>query len=91
MAFSQAETALIAAKAKEDTAGKQAALASGTNIKTLNGISLLGSGDLPTFVSKTISVDTTLPAGYFGYFGGCVEIASGKTFEIGSGATLEIG
>ena len=39
---SQAETAALGAT----VSGKQARLVSGTNIKTVNGTSLLGSGDL---------------------------------------------
>ena len=39
-------TQAIEAKISEAAAGKQDALVSGTNIKTLNGSSLLGSGDI---------------------------------------------
>jgi hypothetical protein len=47
-----ARAAATAAQAEVDAleiivAGKQATLVSGSNIKTVNGVSLLGSGDLP--------------------------------------------
>ena len=44
-------------------ATKQAALASGTNIKTINGVSILGSGDLPTSGNGAtlVSFSTTIP------------------------------
>ena len=41
-------------------AGKQNALVSGTNIKTINGSSLLGSGDITISSGGTISVDSQL-------------------------------
>jgi hypothetical protein len=39
--------------------GKQAALVSGTNIKTINGSSVLGSGDLVVGGSTTLAIGTT--------------------------------
>jgi hypothetical protein len=39
--------------------GKQAALVSGTNIKTINGNSVLGSGDLVVGGSTTLAIGTT--------------------------------
>ena len=41
-------------------AGKQATLVSGTNLKTINGISLLGSGDLATVGGTGVSDTTAL-------------------------------
>lgn len=61
--------------------GKQATLVSGTNIKTINGNSLLGSGDLtisgggsPTFVGLT---DT--PSSFTGEAGKFYKVNSGET------------
>lgn len=39
--------------------GKQDTLVSGTSIKTVNGLSLLGSGDISSFLAKATSVFTT--------------------------------
>jgi hypothetical protein len=39
--------------------GKQAALVSGTNIKTINGASVLGSGDLVVSGSSSLAIGTT--------------------------------
>jgi hypothetical protein len=50
--------------------GKQAALVSGTNIKTVNGTSILGSGDLNTGYTLSVQALTSSPADaqtiYFG-------------------------
>jgi len=45
----------------DDLTGKQATLVSGTNIKTVNGVSLLGGGDLP--IAGGASGATTVYAG----------------------------
>jgi hypothetical protein len=42
--------------------GKQAALVSGTNIKTVNGTSILGSGDLDTAYTLSVQALTSSPA-----------------------------
>ncbi len=44
-----------------DVAGKQATLVSGTNIKTINGTSLLGSGDLAIVSQQTEYVTASFP------------------------------
>ncbi len=50
--------------------GKQATLVSGTNIKTINGISILGSGDLDTGYTLSVQALTSSPAdGQTIYFG----------------------
>lgn len=54
--------------------GKQATLVSGTNIKTLNGESLLGSGNITTYTPSSIDV-TTL-------FADTASIASGISAQI---------
>ena len=57
--------------------GKQAALVSGTNIKTVNGTSLLGSGDVGTIdVAHGGTGITTLTAGYIPYGAGTSAFAS---------------
>jgi hypothetical protein len=49
---------------------KQAALVSGTNIKTLNGVSILGSGDLDAGYTLSVQALTSSPAdGQTIYFG----------------------
>jgi hypothetical protein len=49
---------------------KQATLVSGTNIKTINGISILGSGDLDTGYTLSVQALTSSPAdGQTIYFG----------------------
>lgn len=45
-----------------DTTSYQPQLVSGTNIKTINGTSLLGSGDLTIAGGASVSVGTTAPA-----------------------------
>lgn len=45
---------------KEDLAGKQDTLVSGTNIKTVNGQSLLGNGNIQIEGGGTITVDSSL-------------------------------
>jgi len=57
--------------------GKQAALVSGTNIKTVNGTSLLGSGDVGTIdVAHGGTGLTTLTAGYIPFGNGTSAFAS---------------
>lgn len=84
---------------------KQAALVSGTNIKTVNGSSVLGSGDLVVtggqmlgtvankaiFYNNTnITEDLTLPAGSNGGSFGPITIDSGKTVTISDGSVWSI-
>ena len=54
--------------------GKQATLVSGTNIKTVNGESLLGSGDISTYTPSSIDVSTL--------FADTASIASGISSQI---------
>ena len=78
---------------------KQATLVSATNIKTINGSSVLGSGDLtvsgalPDLVITKYApaLDQTITAEYSAYYSGYYEIADTKFLEIGEGSTLEIG
>lgn len=53
-----------------DLAGKQAALVSGTNIKTVNGATLLGSGDMTVGNSTTVlsSAATSLTLSTYDYY-----------------------
>jgi len=73
--------------------GLQATLVSGTNIKTVNSTTLLGSGDLavqPTLVSgtniKTINSTTLLGSGDLVVAGGAVHVltkpVSGRTYSV---------
>lgn len=72
---------------------KQTALVSGTNIKTLNGQSLLGSGDLSTLSAggviatntTEITSNYTFPVGTNGFTVGPVSIASGVSVTVTSG------
>lgn len=72
---------------------KQAALVSGVNIKTLNGQTLLGSGDVSTSLAGgviavntlVISANFTMSAGYNGMSVGPVNIASGVTVSLPTG------
>jgi len=73
---------------------KQAALVSGTNIKTINGSSILGSGNLEIGAAAggvintnttQISADYTFPAGTNGFTVGPVTIASGVSVTVTSG------
>lgn len=62
--------------------GKQATLVSGTNIKTVAGTSLLGSGDIPVPVTKsgtTVQVGATTDV-----------VVIGATADDGSGAKLQV-
>lgn len=62
----------VVGESQTDVSGKQAALVSGTNIKTVNGISILGSGDLTVAAQKgTASV-----------YGGAKFSLSGTTLTI---------
>jgi len=78
---------------------KQAALVSATNIKTINGSSVLGSGDLVVsgaqpdipLAKQTPTSNQTVTAGYSGYISGKYEIGNGLTLEIENTAILEIG
>jgi hypothetical protein len=73
--------------------GKQAALVSGTNIKTINGQSVLGSGDLSTNAAggaitintTTIGANYTFPSGVNGVSVGPITVASGVTVTVTSG------
>jgi len=71
--------------------GKQAALVSGTNIKTVNGTSLLGSGDVGTIdVAHGGTGLTTLTAGYIPYGNGTSAFSSSSTLFF-DGANLGVG
>jgi hypothetical protein len=72
---------------------KQTALVSGTNIKTINGTSILGSGDLSTTAAggaittniTTIGANYVFPSGTNGLSVGPVTIGSGVTVTVTSG------
>lgn len=78
---------------------KQDTLVSATNIKTINGSSVLGAGDLvvsgslPDLIITKYApaLDQTITAGYSAYYSGYYEIADTKFLEIGEDSTLEIG
>lgn len=78
---------------------KQATLVSATNIKTINGSTVLGSGDLvvsgtqPDIPLTKIAPATsqTITAGYSAYVCGPYEIVTATSLEIGVGSCLEIG
>ena len=77
--------------------GKQAALVSGTNIKTVNGTSLLGSGDVGTIdVSHGGTGLTSLTAGYIPYGNGTgalnssVNLTFNGTSQLGLGSNVAI-
>ena len=77
----------------------QAVLVSATNIKTINGSSVLGSGDLVvtgtaadiplTLMAPTI--DETITAGYSAYVSDFYEIASTFMLEVGNASVFEVG
>lgn len=58
-----AATASAVKAAYDHASAKQDALVSGTNIKTVNGESLLGSGDLAVSGGSTVAVTQTLTSG----------------------------
>ena len=72
---------------------KQAALVSGTNIKTVNGESILGSGNLSTLAAggvivtntTTIGANYTFPSGTNGLSVGPITIPSGYSVTVTSG------
>ncbi len=71
--------------------GKQAALVSGTNIKTVGGVTLLGSGDVGTIgVAYGGTGLTSLTAGYIPYGNGTGAFSSSSVFYY-NGTTLRIG
>jgi hypothetical protein len=80
-------------------ASKQDTLVSATNIKTINGSSVLGAGDLtvtgsqPSIPLTLIAPadDQTITAGYSAYVSDYYEIASTFMLEVGSGSVFEIG
>ena len=66
--------------------GKQAALVSGTNIKTVGGVSLLGSGDVGTIgVAYGGTGLTSLTAGYIPYGNGTSAFGSSSALSFNSG------
>jgi hypothetical protein len=71
--------------------GKQAALVSGTNIKTVSGVSLLGSGDVGTIgVAYGGTGLTTLAAGYIPYGNGTSAFNSSSAFQF-DGTNIKLG
>lgn len=72
---------------------KQAALVSGTNIKTVNGQSILGSGNLSTGAAggaitintTSVNEDYTFPAGTNGLSVGPITVAPGYSVTVTSG------
>lgn len=69
------------------------ALTSGTTVKTINGSSIVGSGDLTVSagdISHTLGA-STLSAGTTRYIPRYAEITSAATFEIAADSDLEIG
>jgi hypothetical protein len=71
--------------------GKQAALVSGTNIKTVNGTSLLGSGDLGTITVPYGGTGlTSLTSGYIPYGNGTGAYSSSNLLQF-DGTRLRIG
>lgn len=91
-------TARTAAEMLSDIGG-QASLVSATNIKTVNGSSLLGSGDLVVTGSQpdipltkiSPSSNQTITAGYGAYVPFMYELVNSISLEIGAGSYLEIG
>lgn len=72
--------------------GKQAALVSGTTIKTVSGVSLLGSGDVGTIgVAYGGTGLTTLAAGYIPYGNGTSAFASNAAFLYDASGNVQIG
>ena len=70
--------------------GKQSALVSGTNIKTVNGTSLLGSGDVGTITVPYGGTGlTSLTAGYIPYGNGTSAFSSSANLTF-NGTTLTI-
>lgn len=82
-----------------DISGKQDTLVAGTNIKTINGSSILGSGDLtvsatPPDIALSLLAptgDETITAGYSAYVVDYYEIADTFFLEVGGGSIFEIG
>ena len=65
---------------------KQATLVSGTNIKTVNGTSLLGSGDIGTIgVAYGGTGATTLSSGYLIKGNGTSAVSASAVFDTGTG------
>ena len=72
--------------------GKQAALVSGTNIKTVNGTTLLGSGDLGTITVPYGGTGlTSLTAKYIPYGNGTGAFASSSGLQYDSAIGLGVG
>ena len=77
----------------------QVVLVSGTNIKTINGETVLGSGNLTVsgstpevvLTKRTITANYVITTGYSAYVSGGFEIPSGFSLEIASNAAFEIG
>jgi len=79
-----------------ETYAKQDALVSGTNIKTVNGSSILGAGDLAVTSIIALSLllptlDQTITANYGAYVPEYYEIAVDTFLELGDGGIFEIG
>ena len=81
-----------------DLGNKQATLVSATNIKTVNGSTLLGSGDLVVGTQPDVPItklnpagDVTITAGYHGYVADYYEITSTKFLGIEDTSVFEIG
>lgn len=80
-------------------ASKQDTLVSATNIKTVNGTTILGSGDLVVSVTApnipltnaAPSGNETITAGYSAYCSDVYDIADTYQLEVGDGAIMEIG
>ena len=70
-----------------------------TEVKTINGDSIVGAGNLVVTGSQPAipltklapTTSQTITAGYSGYVCGPYEIVAGTSFEIGAGACFEIG
>lgn len=81
------------------TTSKQDTLISGTNIKTINGSSILGNGNLTvststpdvTLYKLSPTSNTTIPSNYGAYVSSFFEIISGVSLEIGVDSVFEIG
>ncbi|MFZ4537168.1 hypothetical protein [Propionivibrio sp.] len=74
--------------------GAQAALVSGTSIKTVGGVSLLGSGDIPASPVRmnpsTITENLTIPSGYNAASTGPLAIAEGTTVTLNDNSIWSI-
>ena len=95
LAIASGGTGATSASAALTALGAQAALVSGTSIKTVNGTTLLGSGDLVitggTSATKTISNQTANYTVVAGDLGSIIKCTAVITVNLTSAATLGAG